>query len=84
VHHFVVTISIMTNGNALRLLVQMHGLSQHDDGKVGQNMAVCQEWPLRFQSYNRFMGMLRACAASGNDDALLLLGLVKPQFIFFA
>jgi hypothetical protein len=36
VHHFVVTISIMTNGNALRLLVQMHGLSQHDDGKEGR------------------------------------------------
>jgi hypothetical protein len=52
--------------------------------KVGQNMAVCQEWLLRFQSYNTFMGMLRACAVSGNDDALLLLGLVKPQFIFFA
>jgi hypothetical protein len=35
VHHFVVTISIMTNGNALWLLVQMHGLPQHDDDKEG-------------------------------------------------
>jgi hypothetical protein len=35
VHHFAVTISITTNGNALWLLVQMHGLSQHDDGKEG-------------------------------------------------
>jgi hypothetical protein len=26
------------------------------------------------------MGMLRACAASGNSDALLLLGLVKMLF----
>jgi hypothetical protein len=28
------------------------------------------------------MGMLWACAASGNGDALLLLGLVKPLFFF--
>jgi hypothetical protein len=35
VHHFVVTISITTNGNALRMLVQVHGLPQHDDGKEG-------------------------------------------------
>jgi hypothetical protein len=26
------------------------------------------------------MGMLRACAASGNGDTLLLLGLVKTLF----
>jgi hypothetical protein len=35
VHHFAVTISITTNGNALRLLVQVHGLPQCDDGKEG-------------------------------------------------
>jgi hypothetical protein len=51
--------------------------------KVGQNMAVCQEWPLRFQSYNRFMGMLRACTDSGNNAALFLLELVRIQFFFF-
>jgi hypothetical protein len=45
--------------------------------KVGQNMEVSQEWQLRFLSYEQFMGMLQACAASGNDDALLLLRLVK-------
>jgi hypothetical protein len=33
VHRFTVAISITTNGNALRLLVQVHGLSQCDDGK---------------------------------------------------
>jgi hypothetical protein len=49
--------------------------------KVGQNMVVCQEWPLRSQSYNRFMGMLRACADFGNDDVLFLLGLVRTQFL---
>jgi hypothetical protein len=26
--------------------------------QVGQNMAVCQEWLLSSQGYNRFMGML--------------------------
>jgi hypothetical protein len=30
------------------------------------------------------MGMLQVCAASGNGGALLLLGLVKTLFIFFA
>jgi hypothetical protein len=35
VHHFAVTISIATNGNALRLLVQVHGLPQRDDIKDG-------------------------------------------------
>jgi hypothetical protein len=35
VHRFAVTISITTNGSALRLLVQMHGLPQCDDGKEG-------------------------------------------------
>jgi hypothetical protein len=45
--------------------------------KVGQSMTVCQEWPLRSQNYNRFMGMLRACTDFSNDDALLLLGLVR-------
>jgi hypothetical protein len=48
--------------------------------KVGQNMAVSQEWPLWFQSYEQFMRMLQACSASGNDDALFLLGLVKTLF----
>jgi hypothetical protein len=48
--------------------------------KVGLNMVVSQEWPLQFRSYEQFLGMLRACAASGNDDALLLLGLVKTLF----
>jgi hypothetical protein len=48
--------------------------------KVEQNMAVCQEWPLWFQSYNRFMGMLGACTDSGIGDALFLLGLVRTQF----
>jgi hypothetical protein len=48
--------------------------------KVGHNMVVCQEWSLRFQSYNRFMGMLQACANSGNNDALFLLGLIRTQF----
>jgi hypothetical protein len=52
--------------------------------KVGQNMAACQEWQLQFLSYEWFMGMLWACAASSNGDALLLLGLVKTLFIFFA
>jgi hypothetical protein len=32
VHHFIV---IMTNGNAPQLLVEVHGLSQCDDGKEG-------------------------------------------------
>jgi hypothetical protein len=35
VHHFVVTISITTNSNALQLLVQVHGLPQRDNGKDG-------------------------------------------------
>jgi hypothetical protein len=35
VHRFTVTISIMINGNALQLLVQVHGLSQCDDDKEG-------------------------------------------------
>jgi hypothetical protein len=48
--------------------------------KVGQNMEVSQEWQLQFLSYKWFMGMLRACAATSNDDALLLLGLVKILF----
>jgi hypothetical protein len=48
--------------------------------KVGQNMEVSQEWQLQFLSYERFMGMLWACDASGNGDALLLLRLVKPLF----
>jgi hypothetical protein len=46
--------------------------------KVGQNMEVSQEWQLWFLSYEWFMGMLWVCTASGNDDTLLLLGLVKP------
>jgi hypothetical protein len=33
-----------------------------------------------FQSYNRFTGMLRTCADSGNDNALFLLGLVRTRF----
>jgi hypothetical protein len=41
-------------------------------------MVVSQEWAPRFLNYVRFMGMLWACTASDNDDALLLLGLVKP------
>jgi hypothetical protein len=49
--------------------------------QVGQNMAVCQEWSLRSQNYNRFMGMLWACADSGNDNALFLLGLVMTRFL---
>jgi hypothetical protein len=48
--------------------------------KVGQNMVVCQEWLLRFQSYNSFMGMLRVCTDSSNGDALFLLGLVRTQY----
>jgi hypothetical protein len=48
--------------------------------KVGQNMEVSQEWQLRFPSYERFMGMLQACTPSSNNDALLLLGLVKTLF----
>jgi hypothetical protein len=35
VHHFVVAICIRTNGNALRLLVQVHILPQRDDDKEG-------------------------------------------------
>jgi hypothetical protein len=35
VHHFVVAISIRTNGNAFRLLVQVYGLQQRDDSKEG-------------------------------------------------
>jgi hypothetical protein len=50
--------------------------------KVGQNMAVSEEWPLWFQSYDRFLGMLQACTEFGNGDALLLLGLVKTRFFF--
>jgi hypothetical protein len=34
-HRFVVTISIMTIGNAFRLLVQVRGLLQRDDDKEG-------------------------------------------------
>jgi hypothetical protein len=34
-HHFVVTISITTIGNAFQLLVQVHGLPQCDDDKEG-------------------------------------------------
>jgi hypothetical protein len=49
--------------------------------QVGQNMAVCEEWPLRSQNYNRIMGMLQACTDFGNDDALFLLGLVRTQFL---
>jgi hypothetical protein len=52
--------------------------------KVAQNMVVSQEWPLRYRSYDRFMGMLRMCVESSNDDALLLLGLVKTQIFFFS
>jgi hypothetical protein len=33
VHRLIVKFSIRTNGNALRLLVQVHYLPQHDDGK---------------------------------------------------
>jgi hypothetical protein len=51
--------------------------------KVGRNMEVSQEWQLRFLSYERFMGMLRACAAFSNGDDLLLLGLVKPLFFLY-
>jgi hypothetical protein len=47
---------------------------------IGQNMAVYQDWLLRSQTYNRFMGMLRACADSSNGDALFLLGLVRTRF----
>jgi hypothetical protein len=35
VHHLTVKISIMTNGNALQLLVKVHCLPQRDDGKEG-------------------------------------------------
>jgi hypothetical protein len=42
---------------------------------VAHNMDVSQEWPFWF--LERLMGMLWACVASGNDDILLLLGLVK-------
>jgi hypothetical protein len=35
VHHLTVKISIRTNGNALRLLIQVHYLLQCDDGKEG-------------------------------------------------
>jgi hypothetical protein len=48
--------------------------------KVGQNMDMGQDWPLRSQSYNRFMGMLQTSTDSGNDDALFLLGLVWTRF----
>jgi hypothetical protein len=34
-HRFTVAIFITTNDNALQLLVQVHGLSQRDDGKEG-------------------------------------------------
>jgi hypothetical protein len=43
-------------------------------------MVVSQEWLLWLRSYNGFMGMLQACAESGNGEALLLLGLVKTHF----
>jgi hypothetical protein len=33
VHHLTITISIMTNGNALWLLIWVHCLPQHNDGK---------------------------------------------------
>jgi hypothetical protein len=45
--------------------------------KVEQNMAVCKDWPLWSQRYNRLMGMLWACIDSGNNNALFLLGLVR-------
>jgi hypothetical protein len=48
--------------------------------QVGQNMAVCQDWVLRSQNYNRFMATIHACADSGNGDALFLLGLVRTRF----
>jgi hypothetical protein len=35
VHRLIVKIYIRTDGNALRLLVQVHYLPQHDDGKEG-------------------------------------------------
>jgi hypothetical protein len=35
VHCFAVAISITTDGNALRLLVQVHGVPHHDDDKEG-------------------------------------------------
>jgi hypothetical protein len=41
--------------------------------KVGHNMEVSQEWQLWFLTYERFMEILRVCAAFGNGDALLLL-----------
>jgi hypothetical protein len=68
----------MHSGCLLRCTVFLNATKAR---KVGQNMAVCQEWPLRSENYNRFMGMLRACTDSGNDDTLLLLGLVRTQFL---
>jgi hypothetical protein len=69
---------VMHSGCLFRCTVFHNALTVR---KVGQNMVVCQKWSLRSQSYNRFMGMLWACADSGNDDALFLLGLVRTQFL---
>jgi hypothetical protein len=80
-HRFTVTISITINGIALQLLVQVHGLLQCDDGKEGgtehggvPGMAVAVP---KLRAVHILLG---ACAVSGNDDALLLLGLVKNLF----
>jgi hypothetical protein len=64
---------VMHSSCLLRCIVYCNMMTAR---KVGQNMVVCHEWPLRSQNYNRLMGMLQACTDSGNDDALLLPGSV--------
>jgi hypothetical protein len=36
VHRLTIAISIRTNGNALRLTIQVRDFLQHDDGKEGE------------------------------------------------
>jgi hypothetical protein len=68
---------VMYSGCLFRCMVFCNTMMERN---VEPNMEVSQEWQLWFLSYERFMGMLWACTMSGNDDALLLLGLVKTLF----
>jgi hypothetical protein len=53
--------------------------------KVGEGMAVQREWDLRRLNYFRFISLIPACAKSGNDHTLFVLGLVqsKPLSLIF-
>jgi hypothetical protein len=57
-------ICIRTNGNALGLIVQVHGVSQHDDSNAGgTEHGGVPGLVLRSQNNNRFMAMIQACTA---------------------